>query len=818
MLFKKWTLALGVIPVCLLTSCIAENKELTGTPTAPETSTAITSTQTSTATTTDTATTENTPPSIISVNASATYITGFASDVEGGQLSYSWSIDGIEIGSGQLVLLESVTGVSGLQTVTLTVSDGTDVTTKELDVDFGVLIIAPVNVAPVIHSILVSDTHITPFASDENDDELFYFWSIVGTTIETNKILTLADVSDEFTGENIVTLTVFDGVLFDTDEVTVQFAPAEPEIDLNNPAIKLLSQYDGDIQLIEKGLAGVELQTINNPFSNSNMYVNYQMSNSIDYSIENTSDTPLINKMKYIKQQPTAIWLNSIDDITGEIYTPPFGLTDHLDAALLQQQYLQTLDIDKIIAPMTIVLGIYNMPDRDCTAYIPNGKLIQVGQDQSAYSEGVQGFGYAKYRDEYIKPIAQILSDDKYKSLRIVTILEPNSFVNMIINTNEAYHTTDSPFNPFPAALDSNGYCDEILNFNNETIMPAVVGEGNTNNPNLGLYAGALRLAIKEIHDVSLINNNIYTYLDIGQANLLGQDAANDVTEEYYGYEHPEYKDGIPDYLQSTMKRSVRYFKQLIDGADGKLDGEGLDWIRGFASNIRGYTPTEEPLISNSMTYLDSKELEAFYEYNPSVDEMTYIDYLNTYFTTADLTGYFGTQKFEDIGFIIDTSRNGWGELGDSRPKPGEGVKGVNPDKRVDTRTHRNHWCNVNNAGIGETPKADPDSTREHLDAFYWMTTPGSSDGISFHVNDFHIGTSSYDRLDSVEKDVVMQAFYSPLNRRFFDPMCIPGENIEGKMTNVVPEMAPHKGVWFHKQFIMLIENAYPKLGESDYE
>ena len=50
------------------------------------------------------------------------------------------------------------------------------------------------------------------------------------------------------------------------------------------------------------------------------------------------------------------------------------------------------------------------------------------------------------------------------------------------------------------------------------------------------------------------------------------------------------------------------------------------------------------------------------------------------------------------------------------------------------------------------------------------------------------------------------------------DTMCIPGQDREDVTVNVVPGLAPHAGAWFHYQFVMLIENAYPPLGTSDYE
>ncbi|NRB79667.1 MAG: glycoside hydrolase family 6 protein [Saccharospirillaceae bacterium] len=811
----------------------------------------------------------NTPPVIVSVTEDQLYLIATAADAEGDDLTYTWSIDGNEIGSGNPLLKPSI---YGLQEVTLTVFDGTDFSVKVFSSDFG---LSPFrNFPPIIHSIDVSANHLTALVVDANNDELFYTWSADNITIGTGYSLVLADITESITGIQLVMLSVTDGefietaaIVVDFGQVTVPTINTAPVITLaiNNGAYLLVNAIDaqGDnltyfwsvdavvfatgpqfllsnapvvltgsrlvtitvsdgIQStstsfevefgssnIPNGTSGQMLQTLGNPFSDVYMYNNSEFSKLIDYSIERISDDSLIDKMKVVKQQPTAVWINSIDDITAQNDETKLGLVEHLDAALLQQQDWKTLS-NGVMAPMSIVLVLNNMPDRECSAFSSDGKLIQVGMDGVTYDSDTIGLGYAKYRDEYINPISQILSDAKYASLRIVTILEPNSFTNMIVDSNEG--NNNNTLNPFAVDLASGGYCDKILNFNNSTVMPVVLGEGDTSNPHLGLYASVLRLAINKLHTAALVNNNIYTYLDIAGAKKLGWDALSDVTDEYPGYEDHNYADGIPDYLQREMKRTVRYFKQLVDGADGKIDGEGLNWIRGFASNVLGYTPTEEPLISNSMDYLDLKELSSFYRYNPSVDATTYIDKLNVYFTTADPTGYYGTQKFSDIGFIIDTARNGWGALGDARPKPGEGVKGTDPDKRVDTREHHKHWCNLNDAGIGERAKADPDLTRPYLDAYYWVSTPGLSDGHSFDELDYAIGSHAYNQLDDIEKDVVAQteAAYKVTG----DSMCINGESRNDVTVDVVPEMAPSKGKWFHYQLIMLIENAYPKLIE----
>ena len=763
----------------------------------------------------------NTAPTITLAVVSNNLLIAIAADNETSVLSYTWKVGSTTIGTGTPLPLSAVNSVNGIQNVTLVVSDGSlSVTTIVVNVDFGTgPVVDPSNLAPVITSAALIGSNLVAVATDDQSTaNLTYTWTIAGTPAATSGA-TIAAPSG-LTGSKVVVVTVTDaGGLYDTETFTANFGGGTGPVvvDLTDPAIIIIDAYNGDIALDQQviGNTSASLQTAGNPFADAYFYLNPDISTMIDYSLERVADDALIEKMKYVQKQPSAIWMDSTAAITQEGGDGSRRtLIGHLDAALMQQEYYNLKDGGQ--SPMTVVIIVYNLPDRNCASFASNGKLIQVGQYGRYYEPGVLGMGYTKYRDEYLAPIAAAFSDPKYASLRIVAMLEPDAFPNMIVNSNES--NTNPLLSHFPALMNSGGYCDKILNFNNDTVVPPVTGEGNAANPNLGLYADSLRLAIHKMHEASLVNHNIYTYMDIGQAGLLGWDMPSDVTDEYPGYEDPDTADGIPDYLQTNMKRAVRYFKQLIDGADGKIDGLGMDWVRGFASNTANYTPIEEPLISHSAQYLDLKDLESFYQYNPSVDENSYIDNLNYYFTTADPAGYFGTQKFEEVGFIIDTARNGWGAKGDDRPKPGVGTKGFDPDARVDTRTHRSHWCNVNDAGVGEVPKAAPDAGRPYLDAFFWMKPPGESDGISFDIYDYPMGGQAFSALDYIEKDIVTQSNHPAYLGKSLDTMCIPGEVRGDTLTNVVPQMAPHAGSWFHYQFIMLINNAYPVLGESDYD
>ena len=115
-----------------------------------------------------------------------------------------------------------------------------------------------------------------------------------------------------------------------------------------------------------------------------------------------------------VSNNPTAVWLDRIAAIagtTGSSSNGSMGLRDHLDAALAQGAgYIQFV--------------IYNLPGRDCSALASNGEL------------GVNDL--PRYKAEYIDPIAAIQADPKYRSLRIINIIEIDSLPNLVTNTNVA--------------------------------------------------------------------------------------------------------------------------------------------------------------------------------------------------------------------------------------------------------------------------------------------------------------------------------------------------------------------------------------------
>jgi cellulose 1,4-beta-cellobiosidase len=118
-----------------------------------------------------------------------------------------------------------------------------------------------------------------------------------------------------------------------------------------------------------------------------------------------------------VSNNPTGVWLDRIAAIAGS--STAMGLRAHLNAAVQQ-------DAANGATPLYAQFVVYDLPNRDCSALASNGEL--------KISEN----GLARYKTEYIEPIAAILADPAYSALRIVLIIEIDSLPNLITNTNVA--------------------------------------------------------------------------------------------------------------------------------------------------------------------------------------------------------------------------------------------------------------------------------------------------------------------------------------------------------------------------------------------
>ncbi|BCE01126.1 glycoside hydrolase family 6 protein [Marinicellulosiphila megalodicopiae] len=733
---------------------------------------------------------ENTAPTATPFISGA-IIFANAQDAQNDALFYTWVINEVNYGTNPF-FDTNTTELSGNQQIELTVTDAkglfivvdifynfgnsTETNTQTLtetetytETGTGTGTTTQTNTAPTINFQNVNSV-LFANAFDAQNDTLSYQWEINDTTVSTESFLDLnSEIFDALmTTQNIV-LTVTDSRgLSVVDIFTYNFAT--PVID----AIEAVSNYDGSIPLNQQmiGNIGASLQTADNPFDNAYFYINPDNLAKMDYSLElmlTENNHAMAEKIKYLQRQPSAIWLDSIEMISGSSDKGQRSLEAHLDAAISQQNYFAQIDSNNgadAISPMSVVLVLYNLPDRDCASYSSNRELFEIGLPDGSTLPGDLN-GLYNYKVHYIGKIVEVLqSKVEYQNLRIVTILEPNSYPNMIINSNI---NPDGPAYVIPGFTTTDGipYCDTLLNYTQVGL-----------ESDLGVYGAGIQIAINDLAHVG----NVYQYIDIAHSAKLGWD--NSLSEG------------------TNLKRSVDGFLKLIDGANA--DGiSGFDKVRGFSSNTSDYIPIEEPLISNLAD--DREALSDFYEWNQAVDEFTYIDAFNARIRNLKPTF--------DPGFIIDTSRNGWGS--NNRPVVGQGFKGTDSSQRVDKRAHREHWCNPKNAGIGEAPKSSPDSSRPHLDAFYWVTLPGVSDGVSFDYASFT--NAQINALDPIEYNVYDSATNPDYSLKALDPMCMPGES-QFEPINVAPYLAPHAGEWFHYQFLNLIEHAYPALGESDYD
>jgi len=186
---------------------------------------------------------------------------------------------------------------------------------------------------------------------------------------------------------------------------------------------------------------------LSNPFAGATWYVNPDWAASVNASGVSAS------KKAVVSTQNTAVWLDSIGTLNGT--NGARSLIGHLDHAVATGKNL-------------ILIVVYDLPGRDCSALASNGELPGTAA------------GLATYKTSYIDVIAaNIASKPAYANLRIVAVIEPDSLPNLVTNLSD----------PDCASVNSNGY-----------------------------YVQGIQYAINKLHAFS----NLYIYLDIGHAGWLG--------------------------------------------------------------------------------------------------------------------------------------------------------------------------------------------------------------------------------------------------------------------------------------------------------
>ena len=184
---------------------------------------------------------------------------------------------------------------------------------------------------------------------------------------------------------------------------------------------------------------------LHNPFVGAKWYVNPRWR-------EKVMKEP---RGKTIANTGTAVWLDRIGMIAPSD-GKSWGLVAHLDEALRQKANL-------------VGVVLYDLPNRDCSALASSGELL------------IAKGGFKRYQEEYIGPITQILAQEKYRTLRIVAIIEPDSLPNLVTNLS------------IPKCKEAAGP---------------------------GGYVDAVRYTLDALYPIA----NVYSYVDIGHSGWMGWD------------------------------------------------------------------------------------------------------------------------------------------------------------------------------------------------------------------------------------------------------------------------------------------------------
>ncbi|GCE76484.1 glycoside hydrolase family 6 protein [Cellulomonas biazotea] len=198
---------------------------------------------------------------------------------------------------------------------------------------------------------------------------------------------------------------------------------------------------------------------VDNPYAGAVQYVNPTWAASVNAAAgRQSADPTLAAKMRTVAGQPTAVWMDRISAITGN--ADGNGLKFHLDNAVTQQKAAGK--------PLVFNLVIYDLPGRDCYALASNGELPATDA------------GLARYKTEYIDPIADLLDNPEYENIRIAATIEPDSLPNLVTNMSQPECQQSAPY-----------------------------------------YRQGVKYALDKLHAIP----NVYNYIDIGHSGWLGWDS-----------------------------------------------------------------------------------------------------------------------------------------------------------------------------------------------------------------------------------------------------------------------------------------------------
>jgi cellulose 1,4-beta-cellobiosidase len=325
-----------------------------------------------------------------------------------------------------------------------------------------------------------------------------------------------------------------------------------------------------------------------------------------------------------------------------------------------------------------------------------------------------------------------------------------NNYITPIYNILAAYKSNPNirfvlviEDDSLPNIVTNTGYSYSLAN-----CIAANGGQSYPTYSTSGVYVQGIQYALNQFHSLP----NAYNYLDIGHHGWLGWTTGAGLAFPFYA--------------------------TVAQGTTAKFAS-----VDGIITNTANYGPTKEPYMTATEAVGSGEVYQAtFYSYDPSIDELSYAQEFY-----AGLTG----QGFPStLGFLIDTSRNGWG--GSLRPTGASTSIDLNTfvnATKIDERNDMGQWCNQPNQGIGALPTVNPGGF-SNLQAYVWVKPPGESDG--------NYPGSVYNGVTSTSGD----------------PNCDPAHDnalANGFATNAIPN-SPPAGTFWLTEFLQDVQNAYPAI------
>jgi cellulose 1,4-beta-cellobiosidase len=142
-----------------------------------------------------------------------------------------------------------------------------------------------------------------------------------------------------------------------------------------------------------------------NPFLGADFYLDPRYQEQV-MAAAGRATPELAERMKKVARQPTAIWIESVEDVT-----------DKLPSVLADVDRQRARQAGK---PVVAVFSIYDLPNRDCAAKASAGEF------------SIENDGERRYRTDFIDPVAAQFR--AHSGARVVVILETDSLANLATN------------------------------------------------------------------------------------------------------------------------------------------------------------------------------------------------------------------------------------------------------------------------------------------------------------------------------------------------------------------------------------------------